>query len=269
MIKNITIKIPTSWEDVTLKQFQLLSELDEKEDKSKYFNNFLRILLDVDDKTLKSFTLEGLQKISKELNKWTDKEIGNDYVHPITFKKKTYTYNKEWNQLSIGEMVSLETIMDNYKLSYYESMVYVVTLLLRETLNGKEEEFDSVNLINRKELFEEIPITYVYKLIFDFFKWRKNLYGKEFKGLFPQKVKEEPMKNQVKKPNTEPEFPTRWNWFMMIEKLAMGDITKFKDVYKQNFISCLNLLSFWKEKDDYVAKMERRQAARDKARNRF
>lgn len=39
----------------------------------------------------------------------------------------------------------------------------------------------------------------------------------------------------------------RWSWFALIEKLAKGDITKFDEVTNQNFITCLNLLSYWKE----------------------
>ena len=48
----------------------------------------------------------------------------------------------------------------------------------------------------------------------------------------------------------------RWQWFAMIERLANGDITKFDEVCKQNFISCLNLLSYWKEKDAKIAQLQ-------------
>jgi len=33
-------------------------------------------------------------------------------------------------------------------------------------------------------------------------------------------------------------------------KIAGGDGTKFEEASKLNFIFCLNLLSFWKEKDE-------------------
>ncbi len=42
----------------------------------------------------------------------------------------------------------------------------------------------------------------------------------------------------------------------MIERLAGHDITKFDEVCDQNFISCLNLLSYWKEKDSEDKKRE-------------
>jgi len=52
---------------------------------------------------------------------------------------------------------------------------------------------------------------------------------------------------------------SRWKWFSLIEKLSQGDITKFEDVYEQNFISCLNLLSFWKERDEYLRRLEKQR----------
>lgn len=42
----------------------------------------------------------------------------------------------------------------------------------------------------------------------------------------------------------------------MIERLAGHDITKFDEVCDKNFISCLNLLSYWKEKDSEDKKRE-------------
>lgn len=48
----------------------------------------------------------------------------------------------------------------------------------------------------------------------------------------------------------------RWSWFAFIEKLAKGDITKFEEVTNQNFITCLNLLSYWKERDNEIKKLE-------------
>lgn len=48
----------------------------------------------------------------------------------------------------------------------------------------------------------------------------------------------------------------RWSWFAMIDKLSLGDITKHDQVCEQNFVSCLNLLSYWKERDAEQKRME-------------
>lgn len=52
-----------------------------------------------------------------------------------------------------------------------------------------------------------------------------------------------------KKTEKESSF-TRWDWFAIFEILSQGDITKFEAVGKMNFILCLNLLSYWKEKQE-------------------
>lgn len=51
----------------------------------------------------------------------------------------------------------------------------------------------------------------------------------------------------------------RWSWFALKERLAKGDITKFKEVENQNFITCLNLLSYWKERDREIKRLEEQQ----------
>lgn len=40
----------------------------------------------------------------------------------------------------------------------------------------------------------------------------------------------------------------RWSWYLMIDTLAEGDILKHEAVTEINFISCLNKLSFIKER---------------------
>lgn len=56
-----------------------------------------------------------------------------------------------------------------------------------------------------------------------------------------------------------PKFSDRWQWFSIIERLACGDITKFEEVYKVPYITALNTLSFWHEKEQYQERLRRRQ----------
>lgn len=52
----------------------------------------------------------------------------------------------------------------------------------------------------------------------------------------------------------------------MIERLADGDITKFEEVYKVAYISALNLLSYWHEKDQYQERLRKRNEMMQKHR---
>lgn len=43
----------------------------------------------------------------------------------------------------------------------------------------------------------------------------------------------------------------KWQWLSMVDRLSDGDITKHKDIYEMNYIYCLNIMSYWYERDVY------------------
>ena len=47
----------------------------------------------------------------------------------------------------------------------------------------------------------------------------------------------------------------RWGWISMMDRLSNGDITKHDEIYDRNYIECLNILSYWHEKDRYMEQM--------------
>ena len=51
------------------------------------------------------------------------------------------------------------------------------------------------------------------------------------------------------------QMDSKWGWISMVDRLSNADITKHEEIYKLNYIECLNLLSYWKEKDDYMNEM--------------
>lgn len=56
----------------------------------------------------------------------------------------------------------------------------------------------------------------------------------------------------------------KWSWIAMIDRLSNGDITKHDEIYERNYIECLNLLSYWSEKDKYMEAINERQKLRYK-----
>lgn len=51
----------------------------------------------------------------------------------------------------------------------------------------------------------------------------------------------------------------KWSWLSMVDRLSNSDITKHDLVYERNYIECLNLLSYWHEKDQYMEEMNRQR----------
>jgi hypothetical protein len=51
------------------------------------------------------------------------------------------------------------------------------------------------------------------------------------------------------------QMDSKWGWVSMVDRLSNGDITKHEQIYELNYIECLNVLAYWKEKDDYMNEM--------------
>lgn len=43
----------------------------------------------------------------------------------------------------------------------------------------------------------------------------------------------------------------KWQWISMVDRLSNGDITKHTEIYEMNYVYCLNILSYWYERDTY------------------
>lgn len=71
----------------------------------------------------------------------------------------------------------------------------------------------------------------------------------------------EKYKDEMRKERENDSF-VRWSWFGLIEKLAGGDVTKFETVTKQPAILCLNLLSYWQERDKKIEKINKEREKR-------
>lgn len=59
-----------------------------------------------------------------------------------------------------------------------------------------------------------------------------------------------------------------YRWLGIVDRLAGGDFTKYDDVYKKNYISSLNTLSYWKTKEEIQAKNERQRIKKSKRQRR-
>jgi hypothetical protein len=51
------------------------------------------------------------------------------------------------------------------------------------------------------------------------------------------------------------QMDSKWGWVSMVDRLSNSDITKHEQIYELNYIECLNVLAYWKEKDDYMNEM--------------
>jgi hypothetical protein len=85
-------------------------------------------------------------------------ELGDD---------KYYLYT-EFNKLTTGEVITIETLLESVEFDIHKIMADLLCLFLRKKdSEGKYEKF-TTEMLKRKDMFLEVPITKIYH-VFSFF----------------------------------------------------------------------------------------------------
>ena len=57
----------------------------------------------------------------------------------------------------------------------------------------------------------------------------------------------------------------RWGYIGMVDRLSNGDITKHNDIYKLSYTQCLTQLLWWKDRDEYIEKLNKAEEGKLKS----
>jgi len=147
------ILIPTAWEDVTLNEFIELSKLDIDSFDSHidYYISMLGIFGNDDLNNILEFVK--LTDVADIINQMAfmntpPKNLDNKEV---TIKGEVFKLIQNMNELTVGEYISIETLIEQGKLDSISSIPAILSVILKPI----GEKFDS-NLVNaRMELFKD------------------------------------------------------------------------------------------------------------------
>ena len=252
---KIELSIPTSWGDVTLKEFISLNKLnfDSYDSPIEYYAEILQVFGNENvEAVIQYFKITDINSLAQDLSFMQEQPVKSD-VTEVEIDKVKYKLIQNMNLLTVGEYISIETLIESKKLSTVEAMSAILSVILRP----EDEEFDAEKIEDRIKLFENnLNIEDVLGMSVFFFEWRKVIMF-NYSALFGGIRNEDD--DDIKQGPAAPTFSSKWKWFSIIERLSDGDITKFETVYRVSYISALNLLSYWKEKDDYNERLRRRQ----------
>ena len=150
---NKEILIPTAWEDVTLNEFIKLSELDidSFDSNIEYYIKMLGIFgNDNLDDILEFVKLTDITNIVNQMA-FMNTPPKNLNKKEVTIKGEVFKLIENMNELTVGEYVSIETLIEQGKLNSITSIPAILSVILKPI----GEKFDS-NLVNaRMELFKD------------------------------------------------------------------------------------------------------------------
>ena len=241
------MKLPKSWNDITVEQFIELRSLNGSDFDSlfSYEIECLSILTDIDVDEFDDMDIDELAKIVKQITFIKKQPSG-------IFKNKVnnFTYIGLDN-LKLGEFIDLEYYFAN---DYVKHLTYISSVLYRKTKLSEWEELIyedySFDIEKRKEQFNELPITSVYGICSEYMKYRDNflkVYENLFNPIFDEEELAEELDEEDIKEQEQEDKINRWSWEHTLYNLANEDVTKIKDVLELNLIFAFNMLGMKKE----------------------
>lgn len=152
--------IPSKWEDVTLKQFQQILNLQDKNDNLA----ILAIMLGKTKEEVQQLPSKVLTLFYKNLN-FFKAEPRTESDNKLTINDELYVINDKDN-MKVGEYADFNEILQYDRNNY----AYMLAILCRKEGEVYDDKFIAEKLNKRKEMFENIPVTEALKTVNFFFQ---------------------------------------------------------------------------------------------------
>lgn len=152
--------IPTKWEEVTLKQFQQILELENKNDNLA----ILAIMLNKTKEEVQQLPSKVLTLFYQNLNFFKEEpKVESD--NKLTINNELYVINDKDN-MKVGEYADFNEILQYDRNNY----AFMLAILCRKEGEVYDDKFIAEKLNKRKEMFENIPVTEALKTVNFFFQ---------------------------------------------------------------------------------------------------
>lgn len=152
--------VPTSWDEVTLRQYQEIERYYEGKDEHFDVRKVLNILTNHTEDEINMLPLEYLEEIMEKLNFLASLPKEEEPRNWCEINGERYTIHTE-NKLKVGEYVGADTAMKGDKHNY----AAILAILCRKDGELYDSKFENEVLEDRIRMWEEVPVTEILPLI--------------------------------------------------------------------------------------------------------
>jgi hypothetical protein len=165
-IKEFTL--PDNWDEVTIGDFIKLFSFEREGLNSVELSvKIINVLTDIDEDLIMMMNVSDFERLA-EVFSFTAKDLKPTNVSSIELEGETYYLKNDFSKLTMGEIISIETLLQSADGNLFKVMDKLLCIFLRKKKeNGKLEAFKG-EFMDRTELFRNAPITKVYN-VFSFF----------------------------------------------------------------------------------------------------
>lgn len=152
--------VPSSWDEVTLKQYQEIERYYEGKDKGFDIREVLHILTNHTEDEINMLPLDFLEQIMEKLSFITEPIKEEEPRNWVEIDGERYTVHTE-NQLKTGEYIASDTALKGDRHNY----AGLLAILCRKEGELYDSNFENEVLESRIKLFEAQPITKIFCII--------------------------------------------------------------------------------------------------------
>ena len=154
------IKVPTKWEELTLKQYQEIERYYSESKDNFKVTDIIHIMTNRSVDEINSMPLEFLDIISEKLSFMTKPMDAAIPTKEVEINGAKYSIHTE-EQLKVGEYVAADTILKNDPHNYAALMA----ILCRKDGEVYDSKFENEVMMDRVKMWEEVPAIKVMGLI--------------------------------------------------------------------------------------------------------
>jgi hypothetical protein len=239
------MNLPKNWTQVTVSQWQELSQIDPTEFNSVFLQTIeaLSILSDTDPEELEDLDPEELLNLASKVQ-FIKREPSNkpkDLVKGFRLKPL--------DALTLGEFIDMEY----YTTNLAENFTLILSILYKR---WKSDEWNNLvfepytyKLNERKDVFNEVSINDVFGAVNNYITY-SNDFKKRYENLFNPVIEEtetEELDEDDLKAEAEEQRFNKWSWEKLLYDLANQDLTKIDAVTDLPLVFVFNMLSMVEE----------------------
>lgn len=159
----MNINVPTSWDDITVNQFQALSQLEREDfkDDLSYTTAVLQVICNID--SMYSLPLSAVSELAPYID-FMKTPVPKVKYEQVYIDGKVYEWIPSFNSMTVGEAISIELPIDLEELTFTLSYDVVLAVMLRES----GLKFDEKKFKENRIKFGELPITEVIGMLLFF-----------------------------------------------------------------------------------------------------
>ena len=237
---KLSITIPTSLKDITLRQYKHFLNIQKEDKGDKFYDaKMIEIFCNMPLSNVVLLKLSDSQEIIKLLNDIFDTKPA--LVQRFKLNKIEYGFHPQLDDLTLGEYIDLDTFIGDW-----DQIEKAMNVLYRPIIAKLKDKYTIKDYeIGTEEDLLDMPMDAVMSSIFFFVEFRSRIVN-NYDELFGQSGERSLDRTSV--------FNKKWGWYQSIYALAKGDIRRFENITKLKMHECFMMLSFMKDKNELEAK---------------